>query len=268
MVSAGLFATLFEYPGSPVHQAIPDPVVRRVLIGLAMGLTAIAIIYSPWGKRSGAHLNPAVTLTFYRLGKVAFWDALFYILAQFVGATLGVLLVVALLSGAFTMAPVAYAATVPGPAGAWFAFAGEFVISLGMMLMVLFVTNTERLAKYTGVFAGTLVAFYIGVEAPLSGMSMNPARTFASAIPGGIWSGIWIYFTAPVLGMLTATLVYRLLDARGRGVHCAKLIHSEDTRCIHCGYEAIGVPPRAKESRKGGGPVPLPETIGLPPSRE
>jgi aquaporin Z len=236
MVSAGLFATLLEYPGSPVHQALPDPVARRVLIGLAMGLTAVAIIYSPWGKRSGAHLNPATTLTFASLGKVAPWDALFYVVAQFLGGILGVLLVAALLRGAFTMAPVAYAATVPGAGGASVAFAAEFIISCGMMLMVLFATNIERLAKYTGVFAGILVATYISLEAPLSGMSMNPARTFASAAPGGIWDGIWVYFVAPVAGMLSAPLIYRILDGR-RGVHCAKLIHSEDQRCIHCHYD-------------------------------
>jgi aquaporin Z len=240
MVSAGLFVTLFEYPGSPVHQALPDPVVRRVLIGLAMGLTAIAIIYSPWGKRSGAHLNPAVTLTFFSLGKVKFWDALFYVMAQFVGGTLGVLMVAALLSSAFTAAPVDYVATKPGLAGIWIAFAAEFAISLGMMLMVLLATNSARLARYTGVFAGALVAIYISVEAPLSGMSINPARSFASAAPSGAWENIWIYLSAPVLGMLTAPFVYRWVDARRRGVHCAKLIHSEDTRCIHCGYEPGG----------------------------
>jgi aquaporin Z len=81
MVSACGFGTLLEYPASPVRQAIPDPLARRALMGLAMGLTAIALVYSPWGKRSGAHLNPAVTWTFWRLGKVAPRDALAYPLA-------------------------------------------------------------------------------------------------------------------------------------------------------------------------------------------
>jgi aquaporin Z len=93
MISAGSFGTLLEYPESPVHQAIAAPFVRRSLMGLAMGLTAIALIYSPWGKQSGAHLNPATTLTFWRLGKVARWDACFYILAQFVGGLMGVLII-------------------------------------------------------------------------------------------------------------------------------------------------------------------------------
>ncbi|HSC08894.1 MAG TPA: aquaporin, partial [Steroidobacteraceae bacterium] len=91
MLSACLFATLFDYPNSSVHRLLADADLRRVLTGIAMGLTAIAIIYSPFGQRSGAHMNPAVTLAFLRLGKVARWDAMFYILAQFVGGTLGVL---------------------------------------------------------------------------------------------------------------------------------------------------------------------------------
>jgi aquaporin Z len=101
MISAGLFGTLLGYPGSPVHQAIDEPFLRRALMGLAMGLTAIAIIYSPWGKQSGAHINPSVTLTFLRLGKVAKWDALFYVVAQFAGGVFGVLVVGGILGEVF-----------------------------------------------------------------------------------------------------------------------------------------------------------------------
>jgi aquaporin Z len=63
MISAFSFGTIFEHPASP------HPLMRRFLMGLAMGGTAIAIIYSPWGKQSGAHINPSTTLTFFRLGK-------------------------------------------------------------------------------------------------------------------------------------------------------------------------------------------------------
>ena len=79
MVSACVFGALYEFPQSPVHQAIMSGFLRRLFMGVTMGLTAIAIIYSPWGKQSGAHINPSVTLTFFRLGKIKFWDALFYI---------------------------------------------------------------------------------------------------------------------------------------------------------------------------------------------
>ncbi|MCC7412418.1 MAG: aquaporin [Gammaproteobacteria bacterium] len=240
MISAGVFTTLLEYPGSPVHVLVPDPVLRRVLIGVAMGLTAIALIYSPWGQRSGAHMNPAVTLGFLRLGKIRGWDAAFFISAQFFGGTLGVLTVTAVLREAFAAPPVRYVATLPGSGGAGIAFAAELVISALMMATVLTVSNSVRWARLTGVCAGILVAIWISLEAPLSGMSMNPARSFASALPGGLWASLWVYLTAPVLGMQLGAGAYVALRGRA-AAGCAKLLHPADQRCIHCGYE----PPRA-----------------------
>jgi aquaporin Z len=235
MVSAGVFATLLEYPQSPVHQVISNPLLRRFLMGCAMGLTAAAIIYSPWGQQSGAHLNPAVTLTFLRLGKVKLPDAVFYIVAQFVGGAMGVLLVTLILGDIFANPPVLYVATLPGSGGVTIAFFAEWIISFGLMIMVLFTTNSQRLSRYTGGFAGVLLMVYITFEAPLSGMSINPARTFASALPGGLWTALWVYFTAPVLGMLMASLIYQLIRSK-TSVKCAKLNHNTNRRCIFCGY--------------------------------
>jgi aquaporin Z len=238
MISAGLFAVLFESPESPVRQAVSDPLARRALMGVAMGLTAVGLIYSPWGQQSGGHMNPAVTLTFLRLGKVPLWDAVFYIVAQFLGGFTGVLFVAVVLRDKFAKPPVSFLATVPGPAGVMVAFLAETVIAFGLMLMVLFATNTPRLARYTGIFAGLLLAVYITVEAPFSGMSLNPARTFASALPSGMWTAVWIYFTAPFLGMLLAAGAYRTFHHRGEAV-CAKLNHHTIRRCIfRCGYGA------------------------------
>src|SRR5512132_4261088 len=190
MVSAGLITTLLEYPNSPIRQAIEDADLRRALIGLAMGLTAIGIIYSPWGKQCGAHLNPAVTLTFLRLGKIKALDAAFYIVAQFSGGALGVLLVWAVLGGAFAEPPVHFVNTKPGAAGPAVAYLTE---------MVLTALATGRLMRFIGLFAGAMVATYIAVFAPFSGMSINPARSFASALPAHLWGYLWIYFTAPVV---------------------------------------------------------------------
>ena len=117
MVSACVFGALYEFPQSPVHQAIMSPVLRRLLMGMSMGLTAIAIIYSPWGKQSGAHINPSVTFTFFRLGKIKAWDALFYITAQFMGAVLGVLLVARFLGKQLSDPAVRYVVTCPGRMG-------------------------------------------------------------------------------------------------------------------------------------------------------
>lgn len=235
MLSAAFVTLLLEHPGSPLNAALGNGHLRRALVGLAMGLTAVALIYSPWGRRSGAHMNPAVTLTFLRLGKVARVDALFYVLAQFAGGLAGVLLAIALAGAAFTEPPVAFIATRPGAAGPGAAFFAEAAISFGLMLMVLVFTGRPRLAPFTGLAAGVLVATYIAVEAPLSGMSMNPARSFASAAPAHLWSDLWLYFSAPLLGMLAAAEVVTRTLGRER-VHCAKLQHAHDQRCIHCGY--------------------------------
>ncbi len=236
MISAGVVTAILEHPTSPIRQVIADPLVRRFIIGVAMGLTAIAIIYSPWGKQSGAHINPAVTFTFFRLGKVKPWDAFFYIVAQFVGGLIGLLLVEAVIRDAIAHPTVNYVVTMPGSGRVGVAFFAELIISFGLMMTVLLVSNTPKLARWTGLFAGILVATYITVEAPLSGMSMNPARTLASALPAQNWTAIWIYFAAPLLGMLLAGEVYVRLKGR-KAVRCAKLHHHNNKRCIfHCGY--------------------------------
>jgi len=235
MISAGGFTALLEYPNSPVHLAIPNAFLRLALNGLAMGLTAVALIYSPWGARSGAHMNPAVTWTFFRLGKVKGWDAIFYPLFQTLGGVAAVLLVKLLLGRVFTESPVNYVVTVPGKNGVTTAFIAEAIISCGMMLMVLFMTNAPKLARFTGLFGGSLVFLYITFEAPLSGMSINPARTIASAWPSGIWTAGWIYFVAPIGGMLLAVELYHALRRGGR-VACAKWNHDPRQRCIFCGH--------------------------------
>ena len=238
MVSASLFASVLEHPASPVRQAISSPLLRRALMGLAMGSTAIALIYSPWGQQSGAHLNPSVTLTFWRLGKVRPWDALSYMLFQAIGAMVGILLASLMLRPWIADAHVNYVATAPGPGGPLVAFGAEALISFGLMTAVLTASNAERLARYTGLFAAALVMTYIIFEAPLSGRSMNPARSLAPSIPASTWRFLWIYLTAPPLGMLLAAELYRHW-AGPHGVICAKLHHHNDRRCIfRCGYAA------------------------------
>jgi aquaporin Z len=203
--------------------------LRLALIGLAMGSTAVALIYSPWGRRSGAHMNPSVTLAFLSLGRISVVDAMFYMLAQFVGGLLGVLASWWILGKPFAEPPVLYIATVPGPAGEGVAFLAEVAISCLLMLAILEVSNNRRWSQYSGVVAGLLIACYVTFESPLSGMSMNPARTLASAWPANIWAGLWIYFTAPCLGMWTAARVFHALTPWvKRTHHSAKIVHTPD----------------------------------------
>jgi aquaporin Z len=237
-VACGAAVLIFD-PRSPVAQSLLNPIVRRFLMGLAMGGTAIAIIYSPWGKRSGAHFNPAVTLTYYRLGKINARDAFFYVVFQFTGGIGGVGAAAAVFGNSLASPDVDYIVTVPEPGsnGIVVAFVGEFVISFLLFTTVLYTTNHSRLADYTGWFVGTLVATYVLVEAPFSGMSMNPARTLGSACFSDVWTGWWIYFTAPPIAMLAAAELY----VRIHGIHrvrCCKLHHASEKRCIFaCGYQ-------------------------------
>jgi aquaporin Z len=236
MLSACLFSALLFYPEWPVAQLIPDPFHRRVLMGLAMGGTAIALNYSPWGQRSGAHYNPAVTLAFTRLGKIAPFDAVAYVGAQFAGAVLGVFLAVLLIRSMLADSNVHYAVTRPGSSGVTVAFIAEALISWILMTVVLTVSNRTDLARFTGLCAGLLVATFITFEAPLSGMSMNPARTVGSGFWAQDWTGLWIYFIAPPLGMLLAAEIYVRRQGRA-GVFCAKLHHQNQKRCIFCEYQ-------------------------------
>lgn len=231
LFSACAFSTLVWHPASPVTHAIMGDIPRRAVMGLGMGVTIIVIILSPWGRQSGGHFNPAITLTYYRLGKVEFWDAWFYTAAQFLGAIGGVAVAVLVLRGAPGNAAVRYAITTPGKYGSMLAFLGELAISFLLMLTVLFVTNRAKLAPYTAYFVGAMIAAFITFESPLSGMSMNPARTFGSAFHADYWNALWIYFLAPSFGMLAAAEVF-LRIRRGVPPFCAKLDHANDKRCI------------------------------------
>lgn len=237
MLAACAFATLLEHPASPLHRAIPIAWHRRVLLGLAMGATAVGIIYSPWGMRSGAHINPSTTLMFYRLGKMAPVDAAFYVVAQFLGAIVGVLVAILALGMRVMDPSVHYVVTEPGAAGVAAALLAEVVIAAILMTVVLATAGSRTLGRYTGLFVGALVMLYITVEAPISGMSMNPARSFAPALVARDWHALWIYFVAPPVGMLIAAQLH--LARRGAaGVPCAKMHHWNTQRCIHCEYQA------------------------------
>jgi aquaporin Z len=229
MVSACFFSVLLFHPESAVIGW--NLQVRLVLIGLAMGLTAIAIFKSPFGKLSGAHINPSVTLTFWRLGKIKTNDAIFYALFQFIGGTAGVLLSWLILGDSLANTDVNFAATIPNASGWIVAFIAEFIISFGMMTMVLVTSNHAKFSRFTAYFAGFLVAAYIALEAPISGMSMNPARTFGSAVVANVWNNWWIYFIAPPLAMLAAAEVFIRLKG-AHSVFCAKFDHHSQMRCI------------------------------------
>ena len=231
MVSACLSVALVEHSDSPLRQQLGSGFARRALVGIAMGLTALGLIYSPWGKRSGAFMNPAMTVCFMRLGKLEPLTTLGYVIAQFLGGTLGVAVCDSFFHAWVAHPAVNYVVTEPGEYGTLVAWLAELGIGFSMLTVVTLVNRIPRLAPSSGLFAATLVALFITFEAPLSGMSLNPARSFASSLIAGSFRGFWIYLTAPVAGMLLAVELQRCLGARHTRL-CGKLTHSETMPCF------------------------------------
>lgn len=231
MLSACIVTTLLEHPASPLHRLIPNSFLRQLFNGLAMAATLLLLIHSRWGKQSGAHMNPALTLMYRRLGKIATWDAAFYIAAQFLGGIAGVVVSYFILGMALAHPRIHFVVTEPGSFGPRMAFAAEVLITFVMAMTVLLVSNDKKLSRFTPYFAATLLAAYITWEAPLSGMSLNPARSLGSAVVANSFHMIWIYFAAPVLGMILAGELFLLLGKKHR-IFCAKLHHYNGMRCI------------------------------------
>ncbi len=235
MISACVVTALVEHPDSSfrallVSVGLGADWTRRAMVGLGMGLTALALIHSPWGKRSGAHMNPAVTLAYLRLGKVSLAQALGYITAQFLGGVAGVLLCALLMGDWLSHPSVAFVVTIPAPGSVARAFVYEVVMSAGLFGGVLWFTNTPRLARWTAVLCALLLTLYITFEAPVSGMSINPARSFGSALVAGRFDDYWVYFLAPPLGMVCAAELRVSLSRRETA--CPKLLHGQP--CMFC----------------------------------
>ena len=236
MISACFFDVLLYGTSSPVPHWLPNPLLRGLAMGASMGATAVLIIHSPMGKSSGAHFNPAITLTYFRLGKIAVWDAVFYIAAQFAGGVIGVGVAALLLGQELASPPVRYAITVPGRFGTAAAFAAEFFMSALLMAMVLWTSNRPKYAVFTSYSVGILITLYVLCFAPVSGFSINPARTVGSACFAHIWSALWLYFVAPIGGMFTAAQWY-LARYGSHSVLCAKLHPAASYLCpFRCGF--------------------------------
>lgn len=210
MISIAVFGTLLLSPGLPFIHLVPSLTARIFLLSIFMAATAFFITTSPLTSPSGAHINPAVTISFLRLRRISTKDAFFYMLFQLVGATVSVYLMAGLLKNKFTKPPISYAVTLPGKWGMATAFFTELIISAGLMLLILFGNDNSKLKEKLPFYIALLICFYVNTTVQISGFSMNPARSFASAFPSAIWEYYWIYLSAPVAGMLLATEYYIL----------------------------------------------------------
>lgn len=219
MASACFFSALLWGGDASFHFEIKAEILRNIVMGTLMGVTALFIFYSPFTAPSGSHINPSVTITFLRLNKMCRYDAMFYIIFQVAGGTLAVSLMSALLGKSLTTAPVNYAATVPGKYGAIPAAITEYFIAAITMSIVLFTSGNRHLKKYTRIFSACLVCAWVIFAGPLSGFGMNPARSLASALPSHTYTSFWIYLFIPFAGMLTAAEFYLFVQRRKRNTY-------------------------------------------------
>ena len=244
MISASVATVLLYDPRSPTFGLIENEFWKRALMALAMAGTAAAIIYSPWGKRSGAHMNPAFTLSFWVMGKINTVDAVYYALFQFVGGLAGSLLSYVLTGGLLADPQANWAATVPGPQGVVAALFSELIIAFILMFVVAVMLNS-KFDQLIGIVAGGLIFLYVLYESPYSGFGMNPARSFSSALPADTWTAFWVYLIAPPTGMLTAVFVHSYVLGLPADFTQPKLNPNYVTRCIHSGFE----PPAAVQGQ-------------------
>ncbi len=210
VIGAGLLTIFLEHPDLAVmHSFLKDhPLLRRAPMGIIMG-AYIFFITLVFGKKSGAHINPAATIAFLRLSKIKFKDALFYMIAQFAGAVIAAQLLKYFTGDLFSHPLIDFGVAKPMPPhGSMAAFVAEFIISFILMLLTLMASSSRKYEKYVAVLSGVLIAFYIIIEMPFSGMSLNPARSFAAALAANEWNHLWIYFIAPPVAMLLAAEVF------------------------------------------------------------
>lgn len=199
----GTFALVFAGTGAIVINDVSGGVVSHVGIALTFGLVVLAMIYAV-GEVSGAHLNPAVTVGFFLARRFPSRRVLPYIAAQCVGAFLASGLLHLLFPSHATLG-----ATVPaGPAGQSFIL--EFVLTLLLMFVILSVSTGGKEKGITaGIAVGAVIAFEALFAGPISGASMNPARSLAPALVSGQLGSLWIYLAAPVLGAAVAVMTCR-----------------------------------------------------------
>jgi aquaporin Z len=250
LIFVGLSAVVFDFgKGLLPSSLIPDVSVRRLLTGLIFAGSGSLVAISPLGKLSGAHINPSVSLAFWAHGKMHRQDLIGYILAQFVGAIGGEVLLIAVW-GHFSRS-VTNGMTLPG-AGypLWLVFLAEMLLTCLLVLGIFIFVSSHRLMRWTPLMNWILVATMVWLESPISGTSLNPARSIGPALLTWLWTAQWLYCTAPPLGGLLAVGVFRLLSIGERDVLTGKLFHEPRYRSIFKNVHEPAWKPKSKQDNK------------------
>lgn len=223
LVMAGLSLVIVTFgSGSPVAAILPSVRLRQGLTGFLFGCVGASVTVSRLGKESGAHIDPAVTFGFWMMGKMQPSIAAGYILSQLIGALLGCL---PLLAWDAMGRSVSFGATVPGTGyTVWAALVGEVVTSFCLAATLFIFISYRKVRRFTPATIPFLYAIMVPLEAPISGTSTNPARTFGPAMISGEWNAWWIYWVGPLLGALVSIVIFSFLFQR---IEEARLYHFE-----------------------------------------
>lgn len=226
LVLVGLSLVIFMFGnGTPMARLLPSESLRRLITGFLFGSTGALIALSPVGKVSGAHINPAVSLGFNLMGKLDAQITFGYIVAQLVGGLLGSL---PLLAWGRMGKSVAFGATAPGPGYSTLtALLGEVITTFVMVALLCMFLGFRESRPFTPALFPPLYAVMVWLEAPVSGTSTNPARSFGPSVVSGVWQGWWIYGVGPIVGMLMAIIV---CSRFARRIEVAKLYYFDSDR--------------------------------------
>ncbi len=200
------FALVFAGCGAVVTDAEYGGALGTVGISLVFGLVIMAMVYAT-GHLSGAHINPAVTLAFTLSRHFPVREAVVYIAAQILGAVLGALLLLAV----WPDQPAELGATVPS-VGAGSAFVYELVLTALLMFVITAVaTDTRAVGAAAAIAIGATVGLDALFGGPVTGASMNPARSLGPAVAAWEWTDFWVYVAGPVVGAAAGAFAYGLV---------------------------------------------------------
>jgi len=200
----GTYALVFCGTGAIVINELSNGTVGHLGIAITFGLIVTVMIYS-LGSISGAHINPAVTIGFAITDRFDKRDMIPYIIAQLIGAFLASATLYFLFPTTNTLG-----ATLPN--GSWQqSFILEIILTYFLMFVILFVSQDKAVTQYTALAVGAVVLLEALFAGPISGASMNPARSIAPAVLSGDISTLWIYIVGPIVGSILATLTWKLM---------------------------------------------------------
>jgi aquaporin Z len=202
----GTFFLVLIGPGAAMVNAYTRGALGPTGVALAFAFVVLAMVFA-LGHLSGAHLNPAVTIAFWSVRRFPGREVAPYVLAQSTGAIAAALVL------RFLLGPIGdLGATLPH-IGVARSFVVEWLLSFSLMLVIMAVATDERVADGFAAVAVGLTVGFCALLGPLTGASMNPARSLGPAVAGGLWAGHWLYWLAPITGMLAAARVYEILRA-------------------------------------------------------